>query len=156
VHGDISLPPAVVASPLFESECAAASNGTLGNAAFERADTQRRARFFWCALTPYVGEANETAAEFARVMRAKQKLADRLLALGVDVNYRDDSGTTLLMSVVTAKVPDAWKLRVVNRLLGAGADPNARNVHGMSAFDLAQVRLPQNLEALRKRLGAPN
>jgi hypothetical protein len=46
--------------------------------------------------------------------------------------------------------------RVVDGLLDAGADPNVRNVHGLSALDLAQVRLPQNLEALRKRLGAPN
>jgi hypothetical protein len=35
-------------------------------------------------------------------------------------------------------------------------DPLARNVHGLSALDLAEARSPQNLQALRKRLGPPN
>jgi hypothetical protein len=155
-HGDVPLPPEVATSPLFEPECLAASSGVLDGAAFERADARRRAHLFWCALAPYVGEADETAAELARAMRAKQTLADRLLARGVDVDYRSGDGTTLLMSVVLAKAPDAWKLRVVDSLLGAGADPRARNVHGLSALDLAEARSPQNLEALRKRLGPPN
>lgn len=155
-HGDVPLPPEVAASPLFEPECLAASNGVLDGPAFERADARRRAHLFWCALAPHVGEADETAAELARAMRAKQTLADRLLARAVDVDYRSGDGTTLLMSVVLAKVPDAWKLRVVDSLLGAGADPRARNVHGLSALDLAEARSPQNLQALRKRLGPPN
>jgi hypothetical protein len=100
----------VSTSPLFDPECSAASSGALDSAASERADARRRAHLFWCALAPHVGEVEETAAELAQAMRAKQSLADRLLARGVDVDYRGDSATTLLMSVVLAKLPDAWKL----------------------------------------------
>jgi hypothetical protein len=101
--------------------------------------------FLGCALTAYVGEVDETAAEMAPVLRAKQSLADRLIARDVDVSYREVDGTTLLMHVVTSYTPDAWKLRAVERLLAAGADPNARNVDGASALELAHTRAPENL-----------
>lgn len=57
-----------------------------------------------------------------------------LLAQGVDVNSRDDSGRSALM--LAAQRGDVALVRL---LLGAGADPQGRNPQGQTAADLARA-----------------
>ncbi|KAF4465362.1 ankyrin repeat [Fusarium albosuccineum] len=74
-------------------------------------------------------------------------LVDELLAAGVDPNHYDNDGNTVLM-VFAARLPedDDFKLpcEIIRRLLGGGADINARNRRGETALHIA-VRTGHNL-----------
>lgn len=84
----------------------------------------------------------QPAEPFYRVIRANDLAAlGALVKQSTDVNVRDADGVTPLMYATAVGSLDA-----MTRLLGAGADVNARNTLGSSALtwatkDVAKVRL---------------
>jgi len=76
-------------------------------------------------------------------------LADFLISREIDINFKDESGSTLLMSVITSYMPNSWKIRVAKILLPKKSDINVKNKYGKSAIDLARfIEHPEMIKVL--------
>lgn len=62
----------------------------------------------------------------------KLDIVELLIQSGCDVNAENDLGTTPLDLLASTTPP-----RILNRLLGRGADPNPRTHHGLAPIDMA-------------------
>jgi ankyrin repeat protein len=91
------------------------------------------------------GVLNETAK------RAMPELSQFLLDHGASLDSKDREGFTLLMQAVLSMEAPADRDRMVKWLLTKGADPNASNDRGDTAYLLAaRVGIPSTLELLVK------
>jgi ankyrin repeat protein len=91
------------------------------------------------------GVLNETAK------RAMPELSQFLLEHGASLDSKDREGFTLLMQAVLSLAAPADRDRMVKWLLSKGADPNATNDRGDTAYQLAaRVGIPSTLELLVK------
>jgi ankyrin repeat protein len=88
------------------------------------------------------------------VKRAMRDLSQFLADRGASLQSKDREGFTLLMQAVLSMEPGSDRDRMVEWLLAKGADPNAKNDRGDTAYLLAaRVRIPSTL-ALLKKAGA--
>jgi ankyrin repeat protein len=91
------------------------------------------------------GVLNETAK------RAMPELSQFLLDHGASLDAKDREGFTLLMQAVLSMEPPADRDRMVEWLLAKGADPNAKNDRGDTAYLLAaRMGSPSTLQLLAK------
>ena len=85
------------------------------------------------------------------VKRAMPELSQFLADRGASLQSKDREGFTLLMQAVLSMEPGPNRDRMVAWLLSKGADPNAKNDRGDTAYLLAaRVRIPSTLELLKK------
>jgi len=83
--------------------------------------------------------------------RALPELSQFLLDHGASLESRDREGFTLLMQAVLSEEAPADRDRMVEWLLSKGADPNAKNDRGDTAYQLAaRVGIASTLELLVK------
>src|SRR6266581_4285918 len=91
------------------------------------------------------GVLNDTAK------RAMPELSQFLLDHGASLESRDREGFTLLMQAVLSMEPPPARDRMVEWLLSKGADPNAKNDRGDTAYQLAaRVGIASTLDVLVK------
>jgi ankyrin repeat protein len=91
------------------------------------------------------GVLNDTAK------RAMPELSQFLLDHGASLESRDREGFTLLMQAVLSMEPPPARDRMVEWLLSKGADPNAKNDRGDTAYQLAaRVGIASTLDLLVK------
>ncbi len=91
------------------------------------------------------GVLNDTAK------RAMPELSQFLLDHGASLESRDREGFTLLMQAVLSMEPPPARDRMVEWLLSKGADPNAKNDRGDTAYVLAKrVGITSTMELLTK------
>src|SRR5215510_10814115 len=85
------------------------------------------------------------------VKRAMRDLSQFLADRGASLQSKDREGFTLLMQAVLSMEPGSDRDRMVEWLLAKGADPNAKNDRGDTAYLLAaRVRIPSTLQILKK------
>jgi squalene-hopene/tetraprenyl-beta-curcumene cyclase len=97
-------------------------------------------------LRPNVGGVLSETAK-----RAMHELSQYLLDHGAPLESKDREGFTLLMQAVLSMEAPADRDRMVKWLLSKGADPNATNDRGDTAYLLAaRVGIPSTLELLVK------
>jgi ankyrin repeat protein len=85
------------------------------------------------------------------VKRAMPELSQFLADRGASLQSKDREGFTLLMQAVLSMEPGGNRDRMVAWLLSRGADPNAKNDRGDTAYLLAaRVRIPSTLELLKQ------
>src|SRR5438093_4036452 len=91
------------------------------------------------------GVLNDTAK------RAMPDLSQFLLDHGASLESRDREGFTLLMQAVLSMEPPPARDRMVEWLLSKGADPNAKNERGDTAYQLAaRMGVSSTMEMLAK------
>src|SRR4029077_18191542 len=85
------------------------------------------------------------------VKRTMVALSQFLLDHGASLESRDREGFTLLMQAVLSMEPPPARDRMVEWLLSKGADPNAKNDRGDTAYQLAaRVGIASTLDLLLK------
>src|SRR5207249_1770822 len=91
------------------------------------------------------GVLNDTAK------RAMPELAQFLVDHGASLESKDREGFTLLIQAVLSMEPPPARDRMIEWLLSKGADPNAKNDRGDTAYALAaRVGLTSTLDILTK------
>jgi ankyrin repeat protein len=70
----------------------------------------------------------------------KRRIVERLVRLGLDVNARDENGSTPLHLAVALPLQGPEPLAIVKMLLAAGAQEQQANANGLTALDLARRR----------------
>src|SRR5215471_15227616 len=85
------------------------------------------------------------------VKRSMTELSQLLVEHGASLESKDREGFTLLMQAVLSIEPPAARDGMVQWLLSKGADPNAKNDRGETAYQLAsRVGIPSTLNLLVK------
>src|SRR5262249_9792862 len=85
------------------------------------------------------------------VKRSMTELSQLLVEHGASLESKDREGFTLLMQAVLSIEPPAARDGMVQWLLSKGADPNAKNDRGETAYQLAsRVGIASTLEVLVK------
>lgn len=118
--------------------CEDVKYGKLKLDAAHNVGSLQNAYLFNCSISIVVPFPDEKASLIRSRAEKKLTLADYFLSQDIDVNYKDESGGTLLMSVITSYMPSSWKIKVTKILISKGSDVNAKNKYGKSAIDLAR------------------
>ncbi len=128
--------------------CYKASYGDLSVSQIDTSNQEENAFLLNCAVSVIVPMLNESKKIALERNSKKVNLANSLLALELDVNYVDETNTSLLMSIVISYMPQPWKLKTTQYLLEHGAKLNFVNEYGKSALDLAKFRQETELVKL--------
>ena len=122
----------------------AAAGGVAPHGVEEGREQERVAKLLLDLGAPVDGEtAVGVTALMSAAIPGSERLVNLFLSHGADVNHRSQDGRTPLICAASyaewAAAEDEYELalRIVKRLIEAGADPNARNVKGESAYDIA-------------------
>ncbi len=118
--------------------CEEAKYGKLNLSTVHNMEPLNNSHLFNCAVSVVVSFPDEKASSVKSRTEKKIKLADFFMSQDIDVNYKDESGGTLLMSVITSYMPSEWKVKAVRTLVSKGCDINEKNKYGKSAVDLAK------------------
>ena len=131
---------------LLERQCNDAKHGTLDVNRGNYSDALMNSFLFGCAVSVVVpgpsmvsGESKSHKERLAKKME-RAKIADFLLSKGIDPNYKNEYGDTLLMLTVSSFLPDAWKADTVRTLIKKGVSVDEKNSNGDTAMDLAAHR----------------
>lgn len=123
-----------------ENQCNKAIWGTLEVATIDTSSPAHNAYLFNCATLPNIGLPNQPRSKSLLEKMKKAEIASQLLAKGVDVQYQDKHGSTLLMSAVLSYFPAEKKMEMVKILVQKGMDWKHENKYGKTALDLAKYR----------------
>lgn len=121
-----------------EEQCGYAMQGELDINTHKLDDPESNSYLLNCAIAIIVSLPNESKASVQNRTERKLKVADFLIAQNLDVNFKDETGTTLLMAAIISYMPRDWKLKAAEILLLKGIDIEAKNIYGKTAFDLAK------------------
>lgn len=141
----------VAADKLPDEQCQAAKQGKLKIADVHTDDKTRNAYLFECAVSVVISMPNmmsgESKSKQQRLTekRSRAGIADKILAKGIDTEYRNRDGDTLIMAVIRSYMVDKWKEDTVIRLHGMGVPVGAKNNHGKTAMDFARQRKNTNI-----------
>jgi len=95
------------------------------------------AYLFNCAVSVAVSLPDEDPISIRNRNEEKIKIADFFMSQDIDVDYKDNTESTLLISVIVAYMPSDWKVKFTNSLISKGCDIKKKNKYGKSALDLA-------------------
>jgi ankyrin repeat protein len=131
-------------SSLFSSDtiklCKDAEYGTLNLNKDQKMKPLEYSYLINCAISEVVSLPDEKSTSVENRNAKKRKIADFLLSQNFDVNYRDESGSTLVISVILSYMSSEWKIKNVEKLISKGCDINKKNKYGKSAVDLAKFK----------------
>jgi hypothetical protein len=68
-----------------------------------------------------------------------------LLSKKININFKNEYGDTLLMSVISSFLPIEWKEKTIQLLIDRGVDINEKNINGDTASDLARYKGNANI-----------
>lgn len=99
---------------------------------------------FECSLTiiiPWPGETeNSKSVKIQNRTKRKVEIASFFINKGVDVNYKDETGSNLLVAVTISEIPEKWKIKFIKILISKGCDANENSKEGYSALELAKYK----------------
>lgn len=111
-------------------QCYEAKHGKLNVNLVNYSDPLNNAYLLDCALSVIIsdpglinGESENKAQRSAKKER-KTKIADFLLSKELNINFKNEYGDTLLISVIFSFLPDEWKEKTVEILIKKGFDIN--------------------------------
>ncbi len=129
-----------------EKQCQEAKHGTLNVYIGNYSDPLINSYLFGCAVSVVIpdvsmisGESKSKKERLSKKMK-KAKIADFLLSRGIDSNYKNGNGDTLLMLVVSSFLLDEWKEDAVRVLIKRGVSIGEKNSNGDTVMDLAEHR----------------
>lgn len=132
-------------SDRYKSECNEVSRGIFSASKFSDLDPQQNAFFLSCALSIEVTEINESRQSIKERKHNKQKAADFFLGKKLDINYRGEAESDLLMLTVVSNFEGQWKIATSKTLISKGIDLSNKNEYGKSALDLAEAFDQKNI-----------
>jgi len=117
--------------------CNEAMFGKLNLKSVKKMKPLNNSYLFNCAVSAVVSFPDEKSISVQRRNEKKLNIADFFISQDIDINYQDDSESSLLISVVASYLPSEWKLKFTKILISKGCDIKKKNKYGMSALDLA-------------------
>ncbi len=123
-----------------KAQCDHAMYGKLDTSLFDSGDPQFNSYVFACSLAIVVPLPNESRISVKNRIKRKLEIADFLMTKNMDVSYKDETDSTLLMTVIISFMPDEWKLDTAKVLIQKGCDVKAKNSYGKTAIILARNR----------------
>jgi len=130
----------------WKKQCQEAERGTLNIDFGKYNDPLLNSYLFKCAVSIIVpdlslisGKSKSKEKWLAEKMK-KVKIADAFLSKGIDPNYKNEYGDTLLMLVVYSYLPNKWKEDTVRALIEKGVDMDEKNSNGYTVRDIAEYR----------------
>lgn len=140
---------------LSEKQCYDAKNGVLDLESTNLNNPINNAFLFNCVVSVAILDpslvSGESKSKKRRLAKKNERaiLADALLAKDIDIEYTNEYGDTLIMSVILSFLQDEWKVKTVISLIKKGADTKAINSSGETALTLAKYKnLPEIVEIL--------
>lgn len=129
-------------------KCDKAQYGNLELKNFDFSNRNKNTYLFNCVLQVVVPAYNESSQSVQTRLNKKKKLASIFLATDINVNYKENDGTTLLMSVILSSLNPSWKIMAVKQLLSKGASKNIKNKYGKTALDFAKLKKNKEIISL--------
>lgn len=120
-----------------QQQCEEARSGELDLRKARNTNRSHNAYLFNCAISVVVPFPDEKAGSLKGTIEKKQQIADFFISKGIDVTYKDETGSTLLMSVIVSYFPREWKIKTVKLLITKGTDVRTKNMFDKTATDLA-------------------
>ncbi len=117
--------------------CEKANSGKLQINKLNNLNSHEYAYLLNCVLAPFVAFPDESQLSIRQREEAKQKLADFLLTKNIDTDFRDETESSLLISVIGSYFPKSWKIETTKKLISKGVNVHAKNKYDKSALDLA-------------------
>lgn len=132
--------------PDLAKQCEEARFGVLDVSRGDYGNIKINAYLFDCAVgvtisppSPLSGRS-KSDAERNTEKNKRMDVAQALLEKGVDVNFTNRYGDTLLISVVSSFLSDEWKENIAIILINQGIDIRRKNQEGITALDLVKHR----------------
>lgn len=121
-----------------EDQCDYAMRGELDINKDKSENSERNSYLFNCSIAIVVPLPNESKTSVHERTEKKLKIANFLITKNLDVSFKDETDTNLLMAVIISYMPRDWKLQAAEILLAKGVDIEAKNIYGKTALDLAK------------------
>jgi len=106
------------------------------------------AYLFNCAVSVIVGGPKDDFEQYKKIMNNKKRIANFFINREIDIKYKDNNNTTLLMSTIESYMPKEWKFQAAKILVDKGSDINAKDNYSNTAIELAKYRKEQKIVEL--------
>jgi hypothetical protein len=125
--------------------CNQSKNGELNKALVDTSDPYKNSYLFDCAVSVVIPELSFTSGESGGAQRKEKKqkrmeIANLFLSKGIDIDYINKDGDTLLMAVVMSFFPEEWKNATIRTLIDKGVSISNKNPNGDTALSLAKYK----------------
>jgi len=121
-------------------QCELVQYGTLNLKTIGFENSKLNSYLLNCSLLSVVAMHNESNQSVKASLKKKQDIASVFLSKKLNVDYKDNDGTTLLMSIVLSNLQTEWKVNAIKLLVSKGGNLNAKNIYGKTAQDLAEFK----------------
>jgi len=95
-----------------------------------------------------VGGPKDDFEQYKKIMNNKKRIANFFINREIDIKYKDNNNTTLLMSTIESYMPKEWKFQAAKILVDKGSDINAKDNYSNTAIELAKYRKEQKIVEL--------
>lgn len=127
-------------------QCYEARQGTLNVELIDYSDPLNNSYLLDCAVSVSISEPSSISGKSkSKTQRRAEKeknikIADFLLSKEIDINFKNEYGDTLLLSVILSFLPDEWKEKTVKILIKSGVNIMEKNNYGDTAMVLAKYK----------------